>query len=93
MLMYAWYVFKSWPAGGKEEGRILVELAPGIWIIGGEEEGRGGEGDGGGLARRGVRIGEGEWWRSGLQVKVNIARDQGWIFLLNNEKHLNKCEI
>ena len=59
--------------------------------VGGEEEGRGGEGDGGGLDRRGaVKIGE--WWRSGLQVNVSIAPDQGWIFLLkqllrNNKKY------
>ena len=66
MLMYAWYVFKSCPAPGGKVGRILLELAPaGIWIMGGEEEGRGGEGDGGGLDRRGAaKIGE--WWRSGL---------------------------
>lgn len=81
MLMYAWYVFKSWPAPGGKEGRILVEFAPDIWIIGGDDEGRGGEGDGGALLRRGVRIGEGEWWRSGLQVRVDIAQGQGCIFL------------
>ena len=45
MLMYAWYVFKSWPAPGGKEGRILVEFAPDIWIIGGDDEGRGGEGE------------------------------------------------
>ena len=61
-----------------------MAFAPDIWIIGGDEEGRGGEGDGGGLARKGVRIGEGEWWRSGLQVRVNIAPDQGCIFLRKN---------
>jgi len=43
-------------------GRMLLELVPGIWIIGGDEEGRGGEGDGGGLERSGI-IGE---ERSGL---------------------------
>ena len=87
MLMYAWYVFKSWPAPGGKVGRILVAFAPDIWIIGGDEEGRGGEGDGGGLARKGVRIGEGEWWRSGLQVRVNIAPVQGCIFLRIREAH------
>ena len=92
MLMYAWYVFKSWPAPvGKVIGGtgILVEFVPDIWIVGGEEdEFWGGEGvGGGGLTRRGVRIGEGEWSRSGLQVKVNIAReDQGCIFLRNSKK-------
>jgi len=88
MLMYAWYVFKSWPAPGGKEGRILVEFAPDIWIIGGDDEGRGGEGDGGALLRRGVRIGEGEWWRSGLPSPAGgivlcpsgAESDPGWWF-------------
>ena len=59
MLMYAWYVFKSCPAPGGRVGRILLAFVPGIWIIGGEEEASGGDGDGGGLVRSGVTIGEG----------------------------------
>ena len=65
MLMYAWYVFKSCPAPGGRVGRILLAFVPGIWIIGGEEEASGGDGDGGGLVRSGVTIGEG---RSDLYI-------------------------
>ena len=60
-------------------GRMLLELVPGIWIIGGDEEGRGGEGDGGGLERSGI-IGE---ERSGLKVKVNIARQKPVLIRIN----------
>jgi len=94
MLMYAWYVFKSWPApAGKVIGGtgILVEFVPDIWIVGGEEDEfwGGGEGvGGGGLTRRGVRIGEGEWSRSGLPSAAGgkvvcpsgAESDPGWWF-------------